>query len=47
MLGSISIEVIIEVLRENSHKERTLGPLEASALARTRKVCREVEQGNS
>ena len=23
MLGSISIEVIIEVLRENSHKERT------------------------
>lgn len=47
MLGSISIEVIIEVLGENSHKGRTMGPLAAPALAKARKMCREDEYGNS
>lgn len=31
MLGSISIEVIIEVLRENIYKEMTMGHLEVPA----------------
>lgn len=47
MLGSISIEVIIEVLGENSHKGWTMGPLAAPALAKARKMCREDEYGNS